>query len=586
MKGGFVLVAASLCVGAVGGAAFVPATGHAGDSPNCGLPVKGPMWVDYAGHDAPITPRPGLVLAVSSGTTVPAAMRAAGSATIFFDLHLNDRVGTPSLPADPATIAAKAKREFDFAVQITGCATPLIAENELFGAQTVTPWSATNAQYRANVLLLLQELDRLGATTALTIANPPYTGGDAADWWREVAKAAILVRQVYFTSPAPKGLYALGPARASRAMRQGMRGLIARFAQIGIPAGRVALELQFQSAPGQGGRQGLQPTVAWLEIVKLEALAAKQVAAETKIQGVWSWGWPSFSVAGVDPDKPAAACVYLWARDASLCDGPSLAGPGFDASLAEGQIVLPEGVRCALGDRHISKSDVGRAAVLTGDRDSAATALLQREILRTESSIDPMTVLAAERAIVRDRFGGRVAQYRAALGASNVTLQDARAIIEDRLARDRIQERFRPPPATAAQIADFVSTYAATRVRLIEVEPDAPWLAGANRGFAVETIAPLEVFSLPQDRAKTIDTVDGRFDVRPLAPPLPLFALSPVESRAVARGVLGRFAKLTVYERWLGSREIQLLANAICVRDQVPARGDVDLAAWVPFLGA
>src|SRR5947209_20131784 len=79
------------------------------------------MWVDYAGHDAPITPTPGMVLAVSSGTTVPAAMRAAGAATIFFDLHLNDRVGTTTAPADPPTIRDKAKREFDFAVQITGC---------------------------------------------------------------------------------------------------------------------------------------------------------------------------------------------------------------------------------------------------------------------------------------------------------------------------------------------------------------------------------------------------------------------------------------------------------------------------------
>ena len=25
-------------------------------------------------------------------------------------------------------------------------------------------------------------------------------------------------------------------------------------------------------------------------------------------------------------DKPAAACVYLWARDTRLCDGPALAG--------------------------------------------------------------------------------------------------------------------------------------------------------------------------------------------------------------------------------------------------------------------
>ena len=66
-----------------------------------------PLWIDYAGHSAPIVPKPGLVLAVSSGTTVPAQMRQAGAATIFFDLHLNDRVGTPSAPADPATIAVE-----------------------------------------------------------------------------------------------------------------------------------------------------------------------------------------------------------------------------------------------------------------------------------------------------------------------------------------------------------------------------------------------------------------------------------------------------------------------------------------------
>ena len=106
------------------------------------------------------------------------------------------------------------------------------------------------------MLALLQDLDALGATTALTIANPPYTGGDAAEWWRQAAKASILIRQVYFTSPGPKGLYALGPERASRSMRKGLRGLVAHFGAIGIPAGRVALELQFQSAPGPGRPPG------------------------------------------------------------------------------------------------------------------------------------------------------------------------------------------------------------------------------------------------------------------------------------------------------------------------------------------
>jgi len=577
----------ALAAAVVLGAALVLGSAHvrAGVAAGCGLPAQGPLWIDYAGHGAPIVPKPGLVLAFSSGTALPAQARAAGAATIFFDLHLNDRVGTPSAPADPATIADRAKREFDFAVQVTGCQAPLIAENELFGAQTPMPWTVTTAQYRANVLALLQALDALGATTAITIANPPYVDGDAAAWWREAAQASVLVRQVYFTAPRPKGLYALGPERASRSMRLGMRALVAHFGQIGIPAGRVALELQFQSAPGEGGRQGLEPTSAWLDFVKLEALAAKQVARELPLQGIWSWGWPSFSAAGDDPDKPAAACVYLWARDPRLCNGPALAGPGFDTSRTEGQLVLPAGVRCLLGAERILKSDVGRTAALTGDRESAATALLERAVLRAREPIDPQTVLSAERAIVRDRFGRSLARYRAALGAAGLTLADARAIVADRLARDRVEERFRPQPPTASQVAAFLATYAATRVRLVSVEPEAPWLGDAVRGFAVETIAPSAVFALPQNRPSSLDTADGRFEVRPLGPPLPLLGLPPAEARDVARGVLGRFARDDVYQRWLDREERDLLATAVCARDALPSRGDVDLTAWAPFLG-
>ena len=571
-----VAVSAALALASTHGRADTPA--------NCGLPSKGPLWIDYAGHNAPIVPRPGLVLALSSGTVLPAELRAAGAATIFFDLHLNDRIGTPSAPADPATIAAKAKSEFDFAVQVTGCSTPLIAENELFGAQTPTPWTPTITQYRANALALLKALNALGATTAITIANPPNTGGDAAAWWRDLAQTSILVRQVYFTSPGPKGLSKLGPVRASRALRQGLRALVAHFGQIGIPASRVALELQFQSAAGEGGRQGLEPKSAWLEFVKLEAFAAKQVASELPVEGIWSWGWPSFSVAGNDPDKPAAACVYLWARDPRLCNAPALSGT-FDTSRTEGQLVLPAGARCTLGNATMLKSDVGRTAALTGDLQSAATALLERAVLRAEEPIDPQTVLAAERAIVRDRFGRSVARYRAALAAAHLTLADARSIIADRLGRDRVEERFRPQPATAAEIADFLTTYATTRVRLVSVTPEAPWLGDAFRGFAVDSIAPSEVFDLPQGRRSLLDTSDGRFAVLPLGPPLPLLGLPPASARNVARGVLGRFARDDVYQRWLATQESRVLATAVCARDALPVEGDVDLTAWASFLG-
>ena len=45
----------------------------------------------------------------------------------------------------------------------------------------------------------------------------------------------------------------------------------------------------------------------------------------------------------IEADKPAAACVYLWTRNHSLCPGPKMAGRGFDPSLTEGQLILPAG---------------------------------------------------------------------------------------------------------------------------------------------------------------------------------------------------------------------------------------------------
>ena len=144
-------------------------------------------------------------------------------------------------------------------------------------------------------------------------------------------------------------------------MRQSLRGLVDHLTQIGIPSGRVALEMQLTTSPGLGQRAGLEPPQAWFEMVKLEALAAKFVATQFKLQGIWSWGWATFSTTATpDPDKAAAACVWLWARDQSLCDGPTAAGAGFDASLTEGQLDVPAGDRC-VDERRRDLAQRGRA---------------------------------------------------------------------------------------------------------------------------------------------------------------------------------------------------------------------------------
>ena len=68
MKGGILLVLAA----AAGALAVAPGHGRAELEAACGLPDKAPLWVDYAGHNAPIVPKPGMVLALSSGTELPA----------------------------------------------------------------------------------------------------------------------------------------------------------------------------------------------------------------------------------------------------------------------------------------------------------------------------------------------------------------------------------------------------------------------------------------------------------------------------------------------------------------------------------
>jgi hypothetical protein len=547
----------------------------------CGIPDSNPLWVDFAGHDAPLPQKPGLTLAFTSGTVKPAEARTNGAATVFFDLNFNNRVGTPTVPADPALVEARADRLFDFAVSVTGCQTPWIALNELFGAQTPTPWTATTAQYRANTLALVRRLKARGAVPGVTIANPPYTGGEAAQWWRDLAAEAILIRQVFFTSPNVPGLHKLGQVRASRSMRRGMRALVRKFTDIGIPAGRVALELQFQSAPGTGGREGLQPRWKWLEIVKLEALAARQVTSELKTHSIWSWGWATFSEAGIDKDKGEAVCVYLWVRDQRLCSGPGAAGPQFDPSLTVGQLNLPAGVVCALAAGDLRESAVAPLVRAIGDRDIATSVVLERLVLQQEVELDARSVLAAELAFVDDRFRGSVEAYLAALRRIRLTRSAARGLLLDELRRDAVRARFAPPQASATAVAEFHATYAGLRTRLVETARPVDWLGYRTRGLAIETFAPARIFSLP--RRGRVRTIHGLIQVEPLGDTALLGSVPPTDARLAIESSLNRFARVLVYESWLATAEERALADAVCAGDQLPESAALTLGDLLPF---
>jgi hypothetical protein len=275
-----------VCIAAA--AALLPGRAAAADA--CGRPDRATNWIDSAPPAlAPVFAKPGTILAVSSGD-FPAQVRQQGSVTIHFDMYLKSRVGLPTTPADPATIVDRANRLFDYAATQSSCPTPWIAENELSGAGLETPWSITNAQYRANVLAYLQALAARGARPFLLVSSTPYTAGEAAAWWQQVAAVADIVRETYFSA---KRIHALGPILGNRALRQGMRSAIGRFLAIGIPSSRLGVMLGFQSNDSNSGRAGLQPAQAWLDVVKWQALAARQVAQKLNHSTIWSWGWTS-----------------------------------------------------------------------------------------------------------------------------------------------------------------------------------------------------------------------------------------------------------------------------------------------------
>jgi hypothetical protein len=339
------------------------------------------------------------------------------------------------------------------------------------------------------------------------------------------------------------------------------------------------------SEPGYGGREGLQPANAWFDVVKIETLSAKEVAAELPIATLWSWGWGTFNAAGNDPDKPTAACVSLWARDQSLCDAPAQVGPDFDANLEDGQIDLPPGIQCTVGPDVIATADIDALAKLTGDRDVAYTALFERLVeRRAAGEIAIADVLDAERAIILTRFRGVRRLYEEALGRAAIGVEQARAILADVLRRARIQATLPVPEPPTAAIAEFYAANADVAVRLVEATPAAAWLGGRTRGLALSSIAPLRVFQFATGAVEGMRTTAGRFSVRAIGAAVPLGSLAPGVAGPAIRDALMAYARADALEAWNAARQPTALGSATCLRDDLPVLGSVDLTQYLPYL--
>ena len=548
---------------------------------SCTLPETKPLWIDFGAAELEqVFSRPGVIVAGSGEGGYPARMRARGVNTVHWDMYLNRRVGTPSAPASPSVLPERAERLFDFAVRSTTCRTPLIAMNELFGASLTTPWTTTNARYRANVLEWARLLAGKGARPVLLVSSEPYTAGEAAQWWRDLAQVADIALEKYFAAPA---VSRAGPVLGSRRMRTSMRRSAAKLFAIGIPPGRVGFMLGFQTRRGAGGREGLQPAARWFEVAKLQALAARQVARELGVQYVWSWGWGQWDEHSRDPDKELAACAWLWTRDASLCDAPGRIGPSFDASLTAGQIDLPPRVRCALGEAVVSTDQVGELARLTRDAELALSTLYGRLVESRVAPVSSAEVLTAERAVVRERFGGSRAAYLAALARAGATVGVARGVLADELRRAAIQARLRIGQPRRAEIDAFYTTYASVPAREVEIRPAPSWLPG-GRGLVLQSVAPPRLFVVPTGRRASLWSPEGRLEVTPLGDVAPLGAL-PLESArpAIARA-LRATARVNAYHDWTVRRQRAALDDLRCVRDRLPAIAAVELTTFLPFL--
>jgi hypothetical protein len=561
---------------------FAAAPGDA-QARDCGLPRQQPMYIDFADGSVPYWPmfaRPG-VIAAAANFIYPAQLRQAGAKTVYWEMNLRLRVGTPTNPMDPTKVEDWADRVFYRAVASSACARPWIALNEMWGSNLPTPWSATNAQYRANVLTFVRRLSALGATPFVLLSTRPFTDGDAGDWWRQVALYANLVREIYF--PAPQ-IHRQGPVLGSRNLRNAFRQGITDLTLSGIPPTKLGIFLGFHTNPGQGGREGLKPASAWFNHIKLQVLAAKQVSREIPFGTIWSWGWGEWNASDRDPDKPAAACVYLWSRDRSLCDAPRLAGPGFDQSMTVGQLRLPAGAQCKTPWGNISASGVSSVARVTGDSDIALSALFARAVLRGHVKVTGKELRAAQRAIIRFRFGGSMAAYRRAVGRAGATLAVARGVISDELRQAKIERGFKVRGASGAETLDYYRTVATEPARLVEAKPAPWWLGRKRRGVAIEGTAPAQVFGLPTGRVVAVKTRSGTIKVRALGPTVPLSAFPFDRARSSIRAALVESIRDHLFDRWLLRRAGSALAWTTCRRDRLPAVGTLELTAELPFL--
>ena len=194
--------------------------------------------------------------------------------------------------------------------------------------------------------------------------------------------------------------------------------------------------LTFSSTPGAGGREGLQPLSAWLNVVQEEVAAAKDISAELNIATIWSWGWANFTAAGAIPTRrPSRASTSRATRRSAT--RRSMAG----ANLETAPVASPRRRKASSACWHDADPRERCHGADCGDgrprrRFSAA---FQRLMLVKAAPLANGAVAAAELEIINDRFAGQPRELRRGPRSAHATVNIARDVIGDQLRQQEVE---------------------------------------------------------------------------------------------------------------------------------------------------
>ena len=335
----------------------------------------------------------------------------------------------------------------------------------------------------------------------LLITARPYTGGDAADWWQQAAAVAEIVREDYV--PATSDVEARAdprqPQPPERVPAGGRRPHVDR-----DPAEPRRADGQLRDDEGlrrpQRPRAGRRRGTRWRSG---RQLAAQQVAAETGIASVWSWGWG-------DVERRRAGSRQAVRRSARgsgrgrrrSATRRRRSAPGFDASRTEGQLSAArrrDAVRRRAGRRCRTRRSSSSSCV-TGDRETGVQRALraarrERRRRRCSTAERPRRRAGGDRC---RRFGGSRAAYVAALAAGARERRRSRAaILGDQLRRAQVEATLAAPDAVRRRGPDLLHVVPGpARSGSCRRSPAPSWLGGKTQGLAISEVAPDRLFAL------------------------------------------------------------------------------------------